>query len=241
MTFKEIEKIYTEKIENIKKLSNEDKEKIYHETSNLIEYFNAMSDTAETKRTSIYNSALTRINLFLIFLTVIVTINISTGSSKLTQFFIPVYTVISISVIGELLTVFVYWIQSSSIYVSKDLRLMDYGNYWKRFYYGNPHILKISTSIRECIGKSGKNQNNVFKEEEVIEYMNGLNYEIEKFSNESLDEKVINNIQQLYLMQVHNYYKNRYNMKLATINNIFLVVKIIGAIVSIIISMIIFI
>lgn len=63
---------------------------------------------------------------------------------------------------------------------------------------------------------------------------------IDQYTKETTQEKAEKNIKQLYLMQVLNYYKNRYNMYLTSINNCFTGIKIGGVIVSIIIVLIIF-
>lgn len=238
MDFEKIKHEYDEKIEELNKLDDNQKNDIYNETSELIEYYENMSSKAEDKRNSIYASAVNSLNLIIAFLTLVITINVK--MINLVPFFIPIYVFAAISLINELFIIVVYWMQSSCKYISKDNRLKSYGNYWKRFYYGNEEILKISTSLKNFFKVSGKNQNNAFDEDSVNAYLRGLNFMIERYSKETNQEKVEKNIKQLYLMQVLNYYKNRYNMSLTSINNCFTGIKIGGVIISIIIVLIIF-
>lgn len=224
---------YNETVKQIDKLNDEAKKEIYRETSELIEYYENMTSKAEDKRGSIHGSAVKSLNLIVAFLTLVITINVS--NTALLPYFIPIYVFASISLINALTIMSVYWMQSSCKYVSKDTRLTEYGNYWKRFYYGNKEILKISTSLKKNYFKvSGKNQNNAFDEASVEAYLCGLDFMVTKYVKETLNEKVENNIKQLYLMQVLNYYKNRYNMFLTSINNYFTVIKIVSVVLSII-------
>ena len=231
-------KNYYSKIKDIENLDKDSKENIYEETSQLIEYYEGMTGKVEDKRNSIYSSAVNRLSMIIAFLTLVFTVNFN--AVELLPYFIPVYVFFAISVINELLIIIVYWMQSSCKYVTKDVRLKDYGNYWKRFYYGNDNILDISTSLKSNLKTSGKSQNNAFDEKSVEAYVKGLNFMVDKYSKETLDQKVENNIKQLYLMQVHNYYKNRYNLSLASINNGFVVVKIVGVVIAIVVELIVF-
>ena len=237
MNIDSIKKSYEETAKKISELNDGEKEEIYRETSELIEYYENMTSKAEDKRSSIYNSAINSSNLIIAFLTLVITVNVK--NSDLSLYFIPVYAFLGLSLLNALIVMIVYWMQSSCKYVTKDNRLKDYGNYWKRFYYGNEEILKISTSLKNFNKVSGENQNNAFDEESVEAYLCGLNFMVKKFTNETINEKVENNIKQLYLMQVLNYYKNRYNMCLSSINNRFTQIKIVGIIVSIIVVLII--
>lgn len=238
MSFKEKVNDYNNKVKELNALDERQKDDIYNEASELIEYFENMSSKAEEKRNSIYASSVNALDLIIAFLTLIITINVN--NKELVPFFIPIYTFAAISLINEFFVIVVYWMQSSCKYVSKDARLTDYGNYWKRFYYGNAEILKISTSLKNFFKVSGKTQNNAFDEDSVVAYLSGLNFVIEQYTKEKSEEKVVKNIKQLYLMQVLNYYKNRYNMSLTLINNCFTGIKIVGVIVSIIIALIIY-
>lgn len=45
-------------------------------------------------------------------------------------------------------------------------------------------------------------------------YLKGLHYFVVNYSEETLDSELSDNIQQLYLLQVHNYYKNKFFLRL---------------------------
>lgn len=48
-------------------------------------------------------------------------------------------------------------------------------------------------------------------------YLRGLHAFLENYRVETLDTEIRNNIQQLYLLQVHNYYKNRFYLQLVSV------------------------
>ena len=81
------------------------------------------------------------------------------------------------------------------------LKLKKFGNKWKWFYYANPHIQEIS---RKAVFPS--------KEFEKTQkpYLEGLREFVKNYREETLDKELSDNIQQLYLLQVHNYYKNKF-------------------------------
>lgn len=81
----------------------------------------------------------------------------------------------------------------------------EYGNKWKWFYYANPFIKLINP---DPFQKEHKNQKN------LLPYLEGPHLLIEIYGNETLDKKLHDNIQQLYLLQVHNYYKNKFFLRL---------------------------
>ena len=232
MNIKDIIKNYDCQREKLKGLPKQAKEEIYDETSQLIEYFENMSSKAEERRSSIYNSAANNLNLIVAFLTLVVTVNIS--KTDLFLYFVPAYIFAILSLVNAIVLIIVFWMQSTCKYVTKDARLKDYGNYWKRFYYGNEYITNISTSLKIHSKVSGSDQNNAFDEESVAAYLQGLNFIMEEYVSEDIDTKIEKNIKQLYLMQVHNYYKNRYNLSLTKINNKFTIIKIVLTVVSII-------
>lgn len=205
--------------ENIRKIGELDdakKKEIYNETTNLIEYFERMSSEMEKRKESIYNQAVTKISLLLAFIAVV--IGLQQKNSDLFLYFSPIYVFCAGSIANSIIICNAYWKQSQSKYVFKDQRLQKYGNYWKRFYYGNQFILNIDATTENNKNGSGENLKSKYNDKSVMAYLQGLNYEILQFSSEKQTEMTINNIAHFYMLQVHNYYKNRQHMELVEIN-----------------------
>ena len=83
-----------------------------------------------------------------------------------------------------------------------------YGNKWKWFYYGNKSVLKIKTMP---VFPSKRHA------QTTIPYLEGLKEFIQNYKDETIDEELSDNIQQLYLLLVHNYYKNQFHSQLTKI------------------------
>lgn len=86
-----------------------------------------------------------------------------------------------------------------------------YANQWKWFYKGNEHITKIDRNI---FNKSKQ------LEKTKIPYLKGLNFFITNYATETLHDEIKSNAIQLFLLQVHNYYKNQFYLALINIQKI---------------------
>ena len=118
----------------------------------------------------------------------------------------------------------IYYHQNKSDYVFLDHSLKAYANKWKWFYYGNAYIKDILYEK---------------KKDPKVTYAQGLNFLIENYRDENLKTEIANNIQQLYLLQVHNFYKNRYYLVLTKIQQIGSIISLVSAFVALIIALII--
>ena len=110
----------------------------------------------------------------------------------------------SVLFISSLITTLVF--QFQSWYRYPFLKLDRFGNQWKWFYYGNPEVLKIDTNP---FNRNPDSMHNT--------YMKGLLYYTSKYIDENIDIEITDNVQQLYLLQVHNYFKNRFYLQLVKI------------------------
>lgn len=120
---------------------------------------------------------------------------------KFVQLFFLVL-LIGIAII-QVLLIKEYYDQSSYSYPFKQIK--DYSNKWKWFYYGNKWIQKISDDPTKCEATLIKDCEN---------YLEGLVLFLNSYKNETLDSELMDDLQQLYLLQVHNYYKNRFYLRL---------------------------
>lgn len=231
-------KEYTSIAEELDKLDEEKKDEIYKETSDLIKYINSLSLDMDRRRVTIYDDSVKKLSLVVALASVLITLNAK--FSELTLFLIPLYTFLLASSIGSLIIMFMFWMQSQSKYIFKDRRISHLGNSWKWFYYGNPHTLKIKIRYLRQNRESAQSLDGEYDTKSVDEYVQGLMYTMKGYIDESIGatSKVRANIQQLYLMQVHNYYKNRQHMQLASFNERLLKVTLVLVIISIIVVII---
>jgi len=195
------------------KMINEDvKEKIAH--------FISMSETVDTKRVAIYNFSLQ----YLLFQAMLATI-VFTSITSIYKF-IPLMIILSQSVVA-LAVIFKYIRQDKCDYIFvKHESLKNYSNKWKWFYYGNSNISNI------IIGASSDEDKN----KSADAYLKGLTLMVNNYTADSLEEDVKDNIQQLYLLQVHNYYKNKFYMQLAAVYKHIFIAAVFGAIVGLLIA-----
>lgn len=111
-----------------------------------------------------------------------------------------------IQFISIIVAIYYFERQSKFPYIFKSEN--EFGNRWKWFYYGNTSIQNIDRSIL----KYSKNSDKTLKP-----FLEGYDYFLQMYLNEDIDTEIKNNLQQLYLLQVHDYYKNRFYLQLVTI------------------------
>jgi hypothetical protein len=219
-------------------LSNLDENEMKEKNSDIkemITYYSALTQKKEEGREKIYQYSLQILLIcitgFGLFLTQLNSINIIRTSDAIAS--VIVFATLMIIIEQIILTLFIillYYYQSSFPYPFRTFE--QFGNKWKWFYYGNEAITKIST--REILVER--------KIEKTLKpYLDGLKFFIHEYSEEKLKTEIQNNIIQLYLLQVHNYYKNRFHLQLTAIQKnsmIVLVVTVCLAIIWITVSLI---
>jgi len=173
-----------------KKQKNEDVKK-------MIAYFNQLTQDIEERRSRLIESSWQTLTILVAASGILIAIKPPTNIR------IPVLVVFSIQIFFSILKLIEY--QWQSAYRYPFLSINEYGNKWKWFYYGNPFITNIDTNP---FRKSVK------KEKSIYPYLQGLGYFLENYKAETPDSELVNNIVQLYLLQVHNYYKNRFYLRL---------------------------
>jgi|YNPNPStandDraft_1061719.scaffolds.fasta_scaffold80411_2 hypothetical protein len=88
------------------------------------------------------------------------------------------------------------------------LQLEKHGNTWKWFYRGNRAILRMSACPLATSCQMS---------EALVPYLQGLAVFIENYTAEDLDQELMDNLRQLYLLIAHNYYKNQFYLQLTRI------------------------
>lgn len=192
-------------------LDDETKKKKNEDIKEMIKYYTALTQKKEEGREKIYQFSLqvlliciTAFGLFITQKSVIDSISASNFIYSI--FFITLLLILLEQIFFTILIISLYYYQSSFPFSFKNLK--EFGNKWKWFYYGNEEILKMSTReifIEKKFDKTLK------------PYLNGLSFFIREYSHEDMDKELKNNVIQLYLLQVHNYYKNRFHLRLSTL------------------------
>lgn len=190
----------SEKIKNdLSKLNSLDKDqkiKINEDIKKMIPYYNQLTDQIESRRTRLVESSWQT-------MTILIAVSAFLYSTNLPRDILyPILLIFVIQIIFALAKFYEYQAQSSFKYPFKD---SEYGNKWKWFYIANPSIKSIKPNLFQ---KEFENQQN------LISYLEGLHFFIENYENETIDKELVDNIQQLYLLQVHNFYKNQFFIRL---------------------------
>lgn len=213
-----IKKSIEEKLNTISKLNDNELKNKNKDIISMINYYNSLTDKIEDRRIRIYENTLQYIIVLLTATTLVYSIRANVN----TIFYYAILAIFISQLLSSLIILLVYEIQSKCNYVFKEIS--DYSNKWKWFYYGNQNILKIDIY-------SKNNPNNT-----VIPYLKGLDMFIKNYIEENDTIEIQNNIQQLYLLQVHNYYKNRFFLNLINIRFYSIIISIFSIIVVIIVA-----
>ncbi len=205
----------------LKELDEETKEAKLTDTKEMIRYYREMTDAIEDRRTRIYDQSLQLLAISITGLVVLV-------SAK------NICPIISFTLGGALLlqsccslcTLLTHTRQSRCPYPPfKELK--QYGNKWKWFYYGNEEVLNISTKIY---------RKSLPPKDTLEPYLRGLRLFVHGYATEDTEKELIDNVQQLYLLQVHNYYKNRFYLQLIRIREWSVYLTIAGAVIGCVIG-----
>ena len=191
-------------LENLRGVSSTEKDKKNEDIKSMIKYYISLTEKTEDRRNHIYSSALNFITIYLAVLGLIFSLKQYPATAQIIPpLVLSLIIIILIVQIGScVVIIFTHEFQTEFNYPF--LELEEYGNKWKWFYYGNKHILRINTNplFRKTFSQTTE------------PYMNGLKTFIHNYTKEKLEEEISDNAQQLYLLQVHNYYKNRFLLQL---------------------------
>jgi len=196
-----ISDVILKELESFESLAETEKAKKNEEIVSLMKYYNELSQQIENRRISIYNSTLQTV---VICLTAIGLLVAQRANIPTLLFRFSIFVLVT-QFIFSLVTLAIY--QFQSYYKDYPFFKVKYcgKNTWKWFYYGNEYIQRI-------------NRNPVFPSEDfkltIEPYLEGLKKFISEYKCENLNKEIIGNIQQLYIVQVHNYYKNKFYLQL---------------------------
>ena len=189
-------------LNNLTKLNKSELTRKNEDIKEMIGYYNNLTNSVEERRNKIYDFTLQ-------YLAILLTASgiVYSYKDKIEGWVLLILaTLIFIQSAGAIWIIITYEFQSKFRYPF--LKLEKYANKWKWFYYGNPYILKIDRNVFIQSNNDEKNKK---------PYLEGLKNFVANYSKEKLSDEISDNIQQLYLLQVHNYYKNQFYLSLVRI------------------------
>jgi len=182
--------------DNLKKNKNED-------IKQMIKYYRNMTVETEDRRTR-----LNSVNLQILAISITAIVWTITNCQKFDCIHLgDMYYIIILSTLitlagTSLISIFCFSLQSAFKYPFSKLK--EFGNQWKWFYLGNEEIIRINANLL-----SKNNWKNSSKP-----YLKGLSIFLNNYEKEDLNKEITDNIKQLYLLQVINYYKNKFYFQL---------------------------
>ncbi len=197
-----LEKELDKEIEELKKLNPVLKKEKNEDIKSMIRYYNNLTHEIENRRTRIHNFTIQMLAIYVTMIGFLLTQYRKVISASILGkiIFIEIIIVLSIQIVLNLISIFIYEKQSAYRYPFSNLD--KYGNQWKWFYYGNKETLKINTDI-------------VSEPSATIKpYLQSLKNFVDNYRKEDLNSELVSNIKQLHLLMVHNYYKNQFYLKL---------------------------
>jgi hypothetical protein len=213
----EIKSIINETLHELNTLDGAIRKEKNENIQSMIKHYIALTDKMEDRRYQLYTSSLTYLSVLvalsgLLFLQAnneILQANTLNG--------LLLFTILWSFFITQLAynTLIVYEYNLQSCFRYPFLRIPEYGNKWKWFYYGNKSITSINTRVlTEIEGCSYKLPYcETFLKDQKL-YLIGLSEFSNHYVSETIETEIIDNIIYLYLLQVHNYYKNRFYLDL---------------------------
>jgi len=197
----EIKKEVKQKLKEITQLEDNLKKNKNEDIKQMIKYYRNMTVETEDRRTR-----LNSVNLQTLAISITAIVWVITNCQKFDNIHLGdiYYTFILLTLITlagtSLISIFCFSLQSAFKYPFSKLK--EFGNQWKWFYLGNEEILNINANLNPLSKKNWKNS--------LKPYLKGLSIFLNNYEKEDLNKEITDNIKQLYLLQVHNYYKNKF-------------------------------
>jgi hypothetical protein len=198
---RELENNIEKELQKLSDISEDAKIKKNNEVKELIQYYHEMTSEIESRRGDMYDFTLQYVVILLTALGVVLAYQ-----TDLAKWSILLIALLATHILFSIALLVVHEFQSQFHYPFLDL--YKYGNKWKWFYYANPYILKMCNRVILPCARFDETQK---------PYLKGLEQFINEYRTERIDQALADNIQQLYLLQVHNYYKNQFFLRLVRI------------------------
>ena len=201
----ELKKEVKQKLKEITQLDDNLKKNKNEDIKQMIKYYRNMTVETEDRRTR-----LNSVNLQILAISITAIVWIITNCQKFNNihlgdiYYIIILSTLIILAVTSLFSIFCFSLQSAFKYPFSKLK--EFGNQWKWFYLGNEEILNINANIYPFSKKNWKNS--------AKPYFKGLSIFLNNYEKEDLNKEITDNIKQLYLLQVLNYYKNKFYFQL---------------------------
>jgi len=197
--FEDITKRIEESFEDLYNLDEDEKKKKLSDVKEMIKYFTDATHDIESRRIKLGENSWQTIIIILGVITLIF------SSDLLDMYKILFSVLIGVYLIPQILKIREYLKQNDCSYPF--LQIQKYSNQWKWFYYGNKYLTNIPPNpCSKEVEESKKN------------YLLGLKLFLDNYLSENLESELKSGLLQLYLLQVHNYYKNRWYKRLLGID-----------------------
>jgi hypothetical protein len=206
--YKDLIKRVVQDLQNLDKLTNKQKIEKNNDIKEMIKHYLNMSNNLDNRRNMLLGTTWNILTVLFLLATFIITIKTSLGADYI-FLLIPIISVVSVLSIFSVAKIYEYHRQSGYRYPFLDIK--EFSNKWKWFYYGNEPITKIDPN-------PGINKLNLNYVKNNEYFLLGLSNFIDNYTKETLKTELRENIIQLYLLQVHNFYKNKFLLRLNSID-----------------------
>lgn len=205
---KKLKEGISDEVNALKSLSDDKKHEKNDNIISMIRHYIDMSDKVEDRRNRIRTFTLQMLGIWVAAAMVLIGLYLKEDANINAIFFVTALALFLGQIVFCLYSAIVYEIQSGFRYPFLWPEAEEYGNKWKWFYYGSKPLQRISTkTIR---------QSKTF-DTTVGPYLESFRDFIHEYRQENLDSEIVNNIQQLHLLRVHNYFKNKFFLQLTDI------------------------
>ena len=206
--FDQLKKEVSEEVDSLKALSNDEKRSKNDNMISMIRHYIKMTDRVEDRRNGIHTFTLQMLAIWVAAIFVLFVLYFDEDIKINSVLFGVIIAVLITQILFCLYHALIYYKQSSFRYAFLWSELGQYGNKWKWFYYGSEPIQRIATNT---ILESKSFNATV---EPFLESYRDFRH---NYVVENLDSEITDNIQQLHLLRVHNYYKNKFYLQLTAI------------------------
>lgn len=196
-----LEDVVDKELQKVISLSEKAQKEKNKDVLKMIDYYIGLTNEVESRRNKINDTTIQFLMVFITITGIVILIKKDLG-----EWFDFLIVLLVSQIVLSLTLAITYEVQSRYRYPFLDLD--KYGNQWKWFYYGNRYISKINS---RTFFRSKK------FEDTNKPYLKGLKLFTRRYASETLENEIKDNLLQLYLLQVHNYFKNRFYLQLANI------------------------
>lgn len=198
----------SQEITQLKGLSQDEKRAKDQNIISMIRHYIDMTDKVEDKRNGIHTFTLQMLSIWIAAIFVLLTVHFDEDVKINPVLFAVIIAVLIVQILFCLYSAWVYEKQSGFRYSFLWSELEQYGNKWKWFYYGSRLVQRISTNVI----RESRSFNTT-----VEPFMESYREFLHNYATENLDSQIVDDIQQLHLLRVHNYYKNKFYLQLTDI------------------------